>query len=114
MSPITQAYVWLAGAITAEVIGTTLLQQTAQFTRLLPSVATVALYAVSFYCLSSALKSLPLGVAYAIWGGLGILVTAIVGLVWFEQALDAPACIGIGLIVAGVVVINAFSKTVGH
>ncbi len=114
MSPITLAYVWLAGAITAEVIGTTLLLQTAQFTRLLPSLATVLLYAVSFFSLSQALKGLPLGVAYAIWGGLGILVTAIVGLVVFKQTLDAPACVGIGLIVAGVVVINAFSGSVSH
>ena len=108
------AYVWLTGAIAAEVLGTAFLQKSAQFTRLVPTLAMVAFYAASFYFLSHALKTLPLGVAYAIWGGLGILLTAVIGFVVYRQMLDLPALLGIGLIVSGVVVVNVFSKSIGH
>jgi small multidrug resistance pump len=108
------AYGWLAGAIVSEVLGTTFLQKSDQFTRLLPTLAMAALYAASFYFLSQALKSLPLGIAYAIWGGLGIILTAIVGAVVFKQMLDLPAILGIVLIVSGVIVINTLSKSGGH
>jgi small multidrug resistance pump len=105
MNPITVAYGWLAGAIASEVLGTAFLQKSAQFTRLVPTVVMAAFYAASFYFLSQALRSLPLGIAYAIWGGLGIM---------FRQMLDAPAILGIALIVSGVIVINIFSTSSGH
>ncbi len=108
------AYMWLTGAIISEVAGTTLLQKTEQFTRLVPTLAMAVFYIASFYFLSQALKNLHLGVAYAIWGGVGIILTAIVGMVVYKQLLDLPAVFGIGLIVSGVVVINVFSKSVGH
>ena len=108
------AYIYLSGAIVSEVVGTSFLQKSEQLTRLVPTLGMAVSYVASFYLLSQALKSLPLGVAYAVWGGLGIILTAIVGMVLFRQRLDPPALIGIGLIVSGVIVINCFSKTVGH
>jgi small multidrug resistance pump len=114
MSPIANAYGWLAGAIVSEVVGTSLLQRSEQFTRPWPTLTMVLCYAASFYCLSLALRGLPLGVAYAIWAGLGILLTAIVSMVVFKQVMDTPGLIGVGLIVTGVVVINGWSKTVSH
>ena len=84
------------------------------FSKLLPSVITVARYAVAFYCLSLTLRHIPVGVAYAVWSGLGVvLITAVAWLV-FGQKLDLPALIGMGLIVAGVVVMNVFSKVTAH
>lgn len=114
MNPITVAYGWLAGAIASEVLGTAFLQKSAQFTRLVPTVVMAAFYAASFYFLSQALRSLPLGIAYAIWGGLGIILTAAVGAIMFRQMLDVPAILGIALIVSGVIVINIFSTSSGH
>lgn len=80
----------------------------------MPSIVTILFYGASFYLLSVALKGIPLGVAYAIWAGLGIVLTAIIGSLVFKQMLDTPAILGIGLIVAGVVVINVFSQSAGH
>ncbi|KQV98020.1 multidrug efflux SMR transporter [Rhizobacter sp. Root1221] len=114
MNPTPAAYGWLAGAIASEVLGTAFLQKSAQFTRLVPTLAMAVLYAASFYFLSQALRSLPLGIAYAIWGGLGIILTAAVGAIVFRQMLDAPAILGIALIVSGVIVINLFSTSSGH
>ncbi|NGO63156.1 multidrug efflux SMR transporter [Rhizobium daejeonense] len=114
MNPVVLAYSSLAGAIICEVIGTTFLQKSAQFTKLGPTVAMVALYAVSFYLLSQALKGMPLGIAYAMWGGLGIILTALISVFVFKQSLDPAAMTGIGLIVAGVIVMNAFSNSVTH
>lgn len=88
-----------------------MLVKTEQFSRLWPSLATVALYACSFYFLSQALKDVPVGVAYALWSGVGTALIAIVGFAVFRQTLDAAAVLGIGLIVAGVVVMNLFSGT---
>ncbi|MHA7970091.1 DMT family transporter [Rhizobium sp. CAU 1783] len=107
-------YASLAAAIVFEVIGTTFLQKSEQFSRLVPTGAMVFFYVISFYLLSQALKGLPLGVAYAMWSGLGIVLTAIVGIVVFKQWLDLPALAGMGLIIAGVVVMNAFSSSVSH
>lgn len=108
------AYGVLGFAIVGEVIGTAFLAKSEQFTRPWPTLAMALCYAVSFYCLSHALKGVPLGVAYAVWGGLGVVLTAIIGFVVFRQALDAPAIVGIGLIVSGVVVMNLMSNVAVH
>lgn len=110
MSP----YLPLGLAIVLEVIGTSLLQRSEQFTRLLPTMGMALCYLASFYLLSVSLKALPLGVAYAIWSACGVALVAVIGLVVFGQRLDLPAVVGLALIVAGVVVINVFSRTVGH
>ena len=107
-------YIPLILAIALEVVGTSFLQRSAQFTRLWPTVGMAVCYLGSFYLLSLTLRMLPLGVAYAIWSALGIVLVALIGLLMFGQRLDLPAVIGLALIVAGVVVINLFSKTVGH
>lgn len=107
-------YLYLALAIVTEVIATSLMPLTQGFTRLWPSLAVAVGYGVAFYCLSLTLKILPIGVIYAIWSGAGIALIAIVGAVFFKQSLDTPALIGIGLIVAGVLVLNLFSKTLPH
>mgnify|MGYP003578146723 CR=1 FL=1 len=69
---------------------------------------------IAFYFLSLTLKTLPVGIAYAIWSGVGIIFIALIGLFWFRQPLDLPAIIGLGLIIAGVVVVNGFSRSIGH
>ena len=107
-------YIPLILAIALEVVGTSFLQRSAQFTRLWPTVGMAVCYLGSFYLLSLTLRMLPLGVAYAIWSALGIVLVALIGLLMFGQRLDLPAVIGLALIVAGVVVINLFSKSVGH
>lgn len=114
MPPVVIAHLALAFAIVSEVIGSTFLQKSEQFTRLWPTMAMVVCYVASFYALSHALKVLPLGIAYAIWAGLGIVLTAVIGFVVLRQALDLAACVGMALIVAGVVVMNVFSRTAGH
>ncbi|WP_408636380.1 SMR family transporter [Paracoccus onchidii] len=101
-------------AIGLEVVGTSLLQQSSQFTRLWPTLGMAICYLTSFYLLSLSLKVLPLGVAYAIWSALGIVLVALIGWLVFGQKLDMPAILGMGLIVTGVLVVNLFSKTVGH
>lgn len=113
-NPIVIGYLFLALAIVFEVTGTTFLMKSEQFTRLLPTLATAVLYVFSFYFLTQTLKAIPLGVAYAIWGGVGIVLTAIIGVVVFKQRLDLFAIIGIVMIIGGVLVINLFSKTAGH
>ncbi|MDZ7872809.1 MAG: multidrug efflux SMR transporter [Rhizobium sp.] len=114
MSPALTAYGALAAAIVLEVIGTTLLQKSEQFTKLLPTAGMVMFYVASFYLLSQALKGMPLGIAYAMWGGLGIVLTALISVFYLKQSLDLPALAGIGLIVAGVIVMNTLSNTVSH
>lgn len=107
-------YVFLGLAIVSEVFGTSMLKASEQFSKLLPSVLTVVSFAACFYFLSLALKYIPLGVAYAVWAGVGIILTAIVSVVIFKQKLDLPAVIGILFIVAGVVIMNFFSKSLSH
>ncbi len=107
-------YFILAAAIIFEVVATSFLKETHSFTRLGPSIATVLGYASSFYCLSIVLKTIPVGIAYAIWSGLGIVLVTIIALIVFKQRLDLAAYIGMGLIIAGVVVINLFSKVSAH
>nr|WP_111297781.1 SMR family transporter [Paracoccus saliphilus] len=111
---IVSPYVPLLAAIVLEVLGTTMLQRSEQFTRMGPTLLMALCYLFSFYLLSVSLKVLPLGVAYAIWSACGVALVAMVGLVVFGQRLDLPAVAGLVLIVAGVVLINVFSKTVGH
>jgi small multidrug resistance pump len=105
-------FVYLAIAIFAEVIGTSALKASNGFTVWLPGTVVVAAYGVSFYFLSLALRAIPVGVAYAIWSGVGIVLISAIGWALFKQRLDAAAIIGIGLIMAGVVVIQLFSSTV--
>ncbi|WP_413719610.1 DMT family transporter [Silicimonas sp. MF1-12-2] len=107
-------YIALLAAIIAETIGTSALQASQQFTRLWPSVLVVVSYAVAFYLLSIALRTMPVGVVYAIWSGLGIVLIALAGFLVFGQKLDLAAIIGLGLIIAGVVVLHVFSKTTPH
>ncbi|NTG08246.1 SMR family transporter [Rhizobium rhizogenes] len=107
-------YAVLMVAIVLEVMGTTALQMSQQFTRLGPSIVLVLCYAASFYCLSVTLRVIPVGIAYAIWSGLGVVLISTVGLVFFRQKLDLAAVIGLGLIIAGVIVVNLFSKSVSH
>jgi len=107
-------YWYLAIAIIAEVIATNALKASNEFTKLVPSIIVVVGYGASFYLLSIVLKSIPLGVTYAIWSGMGIVLVAIAAAVLFKQVPDVPAIIGMVLIVSGVVVINVFSKTVSH
>ena len=107
-------YVALIAAIVAETIGTSALQASHQFTRLAPSVVVVVAYALSFYLLAIALKVMPVGVVYAIWSGLGIVLIAIAGFVIFGQNLDLAAMLGLGLIIAGVVVLHLFSNSTTH
>ena len=106
------AYLYLFVAIVAEVVGTLALKPTEGFTKLVPSLIVIAGYAVSFYFVSLALKSMSIGVAYAIWSGVGLALVAIAGMVLYKQLPDLAALVGILLILAGVVVINLFSKTV--
>lgn len=107
-------YVYLLVAILFEVLATTALKETHGFTRLVPSLVTVAGYALAFYFLSLTLRVMPVGVVYALWSGVGIVLVTAIGWAWFRQALDLPALVGIGLIMAGVAVINLFSRTVVH
>ena len=110
----THAYLYLAFAIVAEVIGTTALKASDSFTRPLPSAITVGCYALSFYLLSFSLRVLPTGIAYAIWSGVGIVLISLISWMAYGQRLDLPAIAGLGLIIAGVAVINLFSNSVDH
>ena len=114
MNVIFIAYSLLALAIISEVTGSTFLVKSEGFTNLGPSVLVVVFYVISFYLLSQVIKTIPLGIAYAIWGGVGIVLTALIGWVLFRQSLDMPAILGITMIVGGVIVMNVFSKSVGH
>ena len=107
-------WLYLGTAIVAKVIATSVLKAAEGFTRLIPSLVVLAGYATAFYFLSLTLRTLPLGIAYAIWSAIGIALVSVIGWLFYRQSLDAPAIIGIGLIVAGVVVINGFSKSVAH
>ena len=107
---------WLAIAIAivAEVTATNALKASNEFTRLWPSLIVVAGYGVAFYFMTISMRVLPVGIMYAIWSGLGIVLVSIIGWFVYKQTLDVPAMIGMGLIILGVVVINVFSKSVGH
>lgn len=107
-------YLYLAAAIVAEVIATSALKASEGFSNTLPSIVVVVGYGVAFWFLSLTLKSIPVGVAYAIWSGAGIVLITAVGWIAFKQQLDLPALLGMALIVAGVLVMQLFSKSVPH
>jgi small multidrug resistance pump len=107
-------WLYLGIAIVCEVIATSSLKASEGFTRLWPSVIVVVGYAAAFYCLSLTLRTIPVGVAYAVWSGVGIILVTLAGWYFYEQQLDTPALIGIALIAAGVVVLNTLSKSVTH
>lgn len=104
----------LAVAIVSEVIATSALKAANGFTRLVPSVVVVLGYGTAFYFLSLALKSVPVGIAYAIWSGVGIVLLSLIGRVVYGQQLDAPALTGMALIVAGVVLLHLSSRSTAH
>ena len=107
-------WVFLSIAIVSEVMATSAMKASVGFTKPVPSVITAGCFAVSLYFLSLTLKALPVGIAYAIWAGAGIVLISIIGLVVFKQSLDAAAIVGIALIVSGVAVINTLSTSVSH
>jgi small multidrug resistance pump len=107
-------YLLLGIAIVAEVIATSAMKASEGFTRFWPSVLVVIGYGIAFYFLSLTLKTIPLGIAYAIWSGVGIVLISAAGVVLYKQTLDLPAVIGLLLIIAGVLIVNIFSKTSAH
>lgn len=107
-------WVYLFIAITGEVVGTSALKASEGFTRPAPSVVTIVGFAIAFYFLSLTLRTMPIGIAYAIWSGVGIVLISLIGFVLFGQKLDAPGLIGVALILAGVVVINFLSSSTSH
>lgn len=111
---IGMKWTYLAMAIAAEVLATSALKASESFTRPLPSLLVVAGYGVSFFCLSLALRQIAIGVAYAIWSGAGIVLISAIAWLLYGQRLDAAAMAGMGLIIAGVAVINLFSNAVSH
>ena len=108
------AYLYLAIAIVGEVVGTAALKATEEFTRLIPSLIVVVGYGTAFFFLTLALRTIPVGIAYAVWAGIGIVLISAAAWVLYKQALDAPAIVGIALIATGVVVINVFSSSISH
>ena len=104
----------LAIAICGEVIATSALKASDEFTRLIPSIIVVVGYGTAFYFMAISMRVLPVGIMYAIWSGMGIVLVSIIGWLVYKQTLDFPSVIGMGLIIAGVIVINLFSKSVGH
>ena len=107
-------WLFLAIAILSEVIGTSALKAAEGFSRLGPSSVVVVGYASAFYFLSLTLKTIPVGIAYAIWSGVGIILISLIAWVLYGQSLDLSTIIGMSLIVAGVVILNVFSNTVSH
>lgn len=108
------AWLLLALAIVAEVIGTSALKASEGFSRLWPSVVVVAGYGTAFYCLSLTLRQIPVGIAYAVWSGAGTVLVAAIGVLLYRQKIDLPGLLGIALIVAGVLVLNLWSKSGAH
>jgi len=111
---LMNAYLLLACAIVLEVIATSLLKASDGMSRLWPTLGSLVGYGLCFWLLSMVMKSIPTGIAYAIWSGVGIVLISLIGLFAFRQKLDLPALIGIALICAGVVVINVFSRSTAH
>lgn len=108
------SWVYLAVAIVAEVVATSCLKASHSFTRPWPSLAVVVGYGLAFFCLSLTLRTLPVGVVYAIWSGVGVVLVTVIAWFVFGQRLDLPAIVGVTLIVAGVAVLNLFSRSVAH
>ena len=105
-------WLYLLIAITAEVIATSTLKATEGFTRIIPSIMVVMSYGVAFYFLSLTLRTIPIGIAYALWSGIGIILIALMGWLIYKQTLDIAGIIGIGFILVGVVILNLFSKSI--
>ncbi len=106
------AYLYLAIAIVAEVIATSALKATEEFTKLYPSLIVVIGYGVAFYFMTLVLRTIPVGITYAVWSGLGIVLVTIIGVVLYKEIPDTPAMIGMGFIIAGVAIIHIFSESV--
>lgn len=104
----------LSAAIVAEVFGTSFLKASEGFSKFWPSVAVIAGYVIAFYFLALSLKYIPVGIAYAIWAGVGVVLIALIGWLVFDQKLDLPAIVGISLIIVGVITLNVFSGSVSH
>lgn len=113
MHPVL-VYALLVVAIIFEVLGTSALKATQEFTRPLPTLLMVLCYGAAFYCLSWTLRTIPVGIAYGVWSGLGVVLISLVGIFVYGQKLDLAAIIGLGLIIAGVVILNVFSSTAVH
>jgi small multidrug resistance pump len=107
-------WLFLIGAISFEIVATSALKATEGFSRPWPTILTIVCYIAAFFCLSLALRTIPMGVAYAIWSGVGIVAISVIGLVVYRQQLDAPALAGIALILTGTLVINLFSRGAVH
>ena len=107
-------WLYLVIAIVSEVVATSALKASAGFTRLIPSMLVVVGYGLAFYFLSLTLRTIPVGIAYAIWSGIGVVLVCLIGWLVYGQKLDSAAVAGIGLIVAGVLVLNVFSKSISH
>jgi small multidrug resistance pump len=108
------SWLYLMIAIAAEVLGTSFLRASQGFTKPLPSLAVVIGYGLAFFFLSLTLRDIPVGIAYAVWSGAGVTLITAIAWIFFDQKLDAAAILGIALIVAGVVVLNLFSKATAH
>lgn len=108
------SYLYLTLAIIAEVIATSSLRATEEFTKPVPTLIMVVGYGVAFYFMTLTLRSLPLGITYAVWSGLGIVLISIIGIIFYNEKLDLAATLGMSLIILGVVVIHLFSKTIKH
>ncbi|MDE0419330.1 MAG: multidrug efflux SMR transporter [Gammaproteobacteria bacterium] len=104
-------YLLLSAAIVSEVIATTALKASAEFTKPVPTIIVAVGYAISFYLLTHVLRSLPVGITYAIWAGVGIFLIAVIGAIYYKEVPDVPGFVGMALIIAGVVVLQGFSKT---
>ena len=107
-------YIYFTVAIVTEVIATSALKASEEFTKLIPSLIVIVGYCISFYLVTLVLRTIPVGITYAIWAGVGIVLVALVGAILYKQIPDIPAVIGMGLIIAGVVIINIYSKTFVH
>ena len=108
------AYLYLAIAIIAEVAATSALKASAGFSRLVPSVIVMVGFGTALYFMTLVIRVIPIGITYAIWSGLGIVLVTFVGFILYKETLDTAAVIGMGLIISGVMVINVFSKTISH
>lgn len=108
------AYLYLAIAIFAEVVATSALKASAEFTKPIPSIIVIVGFLVALYFLTLVLRTIPIGITYAIWSGLGVVLVGLVAFFLYKEVPDTPAIIGMGLIILGVVVINLFSKNIAH
>ncbi len=108
------AYLYLAIAIVAEVMATSALKASAEFTKLFPSVIVAIGFGLALYFMTLTLRTIPLGITYAVWSGVGLVLIALVGFFLYKETPDVPAIIGMSLIICGVVIIHVFSKTISH